>query len=432
LAGQGRRTTRLRVSHAFHSPLMEPMLADFRQVAESITYTTPTLPIVSNVTGQLAAEGELTTAEYWVRHVREAVRFADGVAALAAEGVTRFVELGPDATLTALTRTVFGDATDPVCVAAQRKDRSEADALTAALATLHTTGARVDWAAVFRAAEAAEAAEGAEGAGAAGAAGAAGTVPLPTYAFQRRWYWPEPRRADERAAGTAASAAPAEDAFWQAVERGDTRELADALHLDDSTLGTVLPALSSWRRATTERLTADSWRYRIRWQRLDAAAQAGPDTRRWLLLQTETEDDRALGGIEDFLPRIERLVCPAEADRTVLAGLLAAAAEGDPVAGVLSCLPGVGAALAVVQAHGDAGLTAPLWLLTSGAVAVGGGTEAVVEPGAAAVWGLGRVAALEHPDRWGGLLDLPARPDRRALARAAAVLAARTEDQVAV
>ncbi|MFE6396912.1 type I polyketide synthase, partial [Streptomyces sp. NPDC057838] len=415
LAARGRRTTRLRVSHAFHSPLMEPMLDDFRQVAESITYTTPTLPVVSNITGQLATDGELTTADYWVHHVREAVRFADGVAALAAEGVTRFLEIGPDSTLTALTRTVLGDATDPVCVAAQRKDRSEADALTVALATLHTTGARVDWAAVL------------------GTAGAAGTVPLPTYAFQRRWYWPEPRRADELTAGAAPSAGPAEDAFWQAVERGDTRELADALHLDDSTLGTVLPALSSWRRATTERLTADSWRYRIRWQRLDgAAAQAGPDTRRWLLLQTETGNDRALSGIEEFLPRIERLACPAEADRTVLAGLLAAAAEGDPVAGVLSCLPGAGAALAVVQAHGDAGLTAPLWLLTSGAVAVGGGTEAVVEPGAAAVWGLGRVAALEHPDRWGGLLDLPARPDRRALARAAAVLVARTEDQVAV
>jgi acyl transferase domain-containing protein len=412
LAGQGRRTARLRVSHAFHSSLMEPMLADFRAVAEGLTYTAPSLPVVSNLTGQLATEGELTTAEYWVRHVREAVRFADGVTTLAAEGVTRFVELGPDATLTALARTVLGDATDPVCVAVQRKDRSEADALTSALATLHTTGARVDWAAVFSAAVA---------------------VPLPTYAFQRRWYWPEPRRADDRAAGRAASAAPAEDAFWQAVERGDTRELADALHLDDTTLGTVLPALSSWRRARTERLTADSWRYRIRWQRLDgAAAQDGPHTGRWLLLQVEAGDDGALSGLEEFLPRIERLACPEGADRTVLAGLLAEAAEGDPVAGVLSCLPGIGAALAVVQAHDDAGLTAPLWLLTSGAVAVGSGTEAAVEPAAAAVWGLGRVAALEHPDRWGGLLDLPARPDHRALARAAAVLVSGTEDQVAV
>ncbi|MFI6039948.1 type I polyketide synthase, partial [Streptomyces sp. NPDC051315] len=342
---------------------------------------------------------------------REAVRFADGITTLAGKGVTRFVELGPDATLTAITRTVLGDSADPVCVAAQRKDRAEADALIAALATLHTTGARVDWAAMF---------------------GAVGTVPLPTYAFQRRWYWPEPRRADDRAAG---AAAPAEDAFWQAVERGDTRGLADALHLDDGTLGTVLPALASYRQAQSQRVAADSWRYRVRWQRLDPAEVREADTGRWLLLQAGNDtagNDTALDGIEEFLPGVERLTCPDDADRTALADLLSDAVDGAPVAGVLSCLPGVGAALAVVQAHADAGTTAPLWLLTSGAVTVGSGTEAAVEPAAAAVWGLGRVAALEHPDRWGGLLDLPARPDRRALARAAAVLVAGTEDQVAV
>ncbi|MEU3368508.1 type I polyketide synthase [Streptomyces pseudogriseolus] len=422
LAAQGSRTSRLRVSHAFHSPLMEPMLADFRRIAETLTYNAPTLPVLSNVTGHLATDdGELTTPDYWVRHVREAVRFADGITALATEGVTRFVELGPDATLTPLTRATLDDTTDPVCVAVQRKDRSETDTLVAALAVLHTTGAPVDWAAM---------------------SGAVGTVPLPTYAFQRRRYWPEPRRVEAGASGGAV--APAEDAFWKAVERGDTRELADALHLDDATLGTVLPALSAWRRLQTEQLVADSWRYRVHWRRLDSTGvPAGADTGRWLLLQpvnADASDDTAPGdtplpGIEEFLPGIERLTCPADADRATLAALLtdaATAGGGAPLAGVLSCLPGVATALAVVQAHADARLTAPLWLLTSGAVTVGTGTEAVVEPSAAAVWGLGRVAALEHPDRWGGLLDLPARPDRRALARAAAVLTSGAEDQVAV
>ncbi|WP_229880215.1 acyltransferase domain-containing protein, partial [Streptomyces echinoruber] len=134
LAAQGRRTTRLRVSHAFHSPLMEPMLDDFREVAASVTYAPPAIPVVSNVTGRLAEEGELASPEYWVRHVREAVRFADGVAWLADQGVTRFVELGPDGTLTALAQTALPEAADVLLTPTLRKDRDEPAALLKALA----------------------------------------------------------------------------------------------------------------------------------------------------------------------------------------------------------------------------------------------------------------------------------------------------------
>ena len=100
---------------------------------------------------------------------------------------------------------------------------------------------------------------------------------------------------------------------------------------------------------------------------------------------------------------------------------------------MLSCLPGADSALTLVQGHGDAGLSAPLWIVTSGAVAVGAGTEAAVEPGAASVWGLGRVAALEHPDLWGGF----ARSARTAWTDAPSLrpppfCEAADEDQVAV
>ncbi|MGW6293897.1 type I polyketide synthase, partial [Streptomyces sp. NPDC055058] len=409
LKQQGRRTSPLRVSHAFHSSLMEPMLDAFREVAGRISYAAPSIPVVSNLTGRLAAGDELATADYWVRHVRQAVRFADGVETLAAEGVTRLLEIGPDATLTALARNCVPAAA--LAVPLLRKDRRETDAFYAAVAALHTVGAPVGWDKVFAGVR---------------------PAPLPTYAFQRSWYWPELRRGAPPVPGADSVTTAGEAAFWQAVDRGDAEELAGVLDLDGDVLHGVVPALSAWRREQVERTTVDSWRYRVRWERLksgagDRHAVGG----RWLLLQSG--DGTALPGIEEFVPGIERVRCAPGVEREALAELLrAVGAEPEPVAGVLSCLPDVGSVLALVQAHADVALSAPLWLVTGGAVAVGRGTEAAVEPARAAVWGLGCVAALEHPDVWGGMLDLPLRPDRRSLARAAAVLAAADEDQVAV
>src|SRR5262249_26240543 len=100
-AERGVRIKRLRVSHAFHSPLMDPMLEAFQRVAESVDYHRPALPLVSNLSGQLCTE-EMAEPSYWVRHVREAVRFADGVRALHEAGASTFVEVGPKPALLGL------------------------------------------------------------------------------------------------------------------------------------------------------------------------------------------------------------------------------------------------------------------------------------------------------------------------------------------
>ncbi|WUW92067.1 SDR family NAD(P)-dependent oxidoreductase [Streptomyces sp. NBC_01451] len=175
----GHRTKRLRVSHAFHSPLMDSMLAEFRGVAEKLTYSPPDKAIVSNVTGRLAGADQLCTPEYWVRHVRETVRFCEGVRALEAHGVSRFVELGPDGSLSSLGQECLLGDRPSAFIPVLHRDRQEARQVTAAVCGAHAHGAEVSWPAFF------------DGSG-------ARRIDLPTYAFQRQRYWTD-----------AASAAPA-------------------------------------------------------------------------------------------------------------------------------------------------------------------------------------------------------------------------------
>ncbi|MFI6079358.1 SDR family NAD(P)-dependent oxidoreductase [Actinoplanes sp. NPDC051343] len=165
--GDGKR---LRVSHAFHSALMEPMLDEYARVLSTLDFREPVLPVVSTLTGEPVPAGELRRAGHWVRQTRETVRFADAVRRLAADGVTRFVEVGPDAVLAPA---AAGCGVPGVFVPAQRRDRDERRELVAAVAAAHVAGVPLDRAAFF---------------------GPGRRVDLPTYAFQRRWFWwrPEP------------------------------------------------------------------------------------------------------------------------------------------------------------------------------------------------------------------------------------------------
>ncbi|MFE7564217.1 type I polyketide synthase [Kitasatospora sp. NPDC057500] len=186
LAGRFAKSVRLPVSHAFHSPLMEPMLAEFGRIARTLEFHPPRIPVVSNLTGKPAGAAELCSAEYWERHVRETVRFADGVRALLAAGVGSVLELGPDGRLAGTVAAACGDADPIAAIAAVRHDRAESPGAVEALARLHVHGVPVDWPAVF-----------------------AGTrtrrVALPTYPFQRQRFWLAPP----------APAAEADDALYR-------------------------------------------------------------------------------------------------------------------------------------------------------------------------------------------------------------------------
>ncbi|MFE0592213.1 SDR family NAD(P)-dependent oxidoreductase [Micromonospora echinospora] len=170
-AARGWRAKRLSVSHAFHSRLMEPMLDEFRAAISGLTWSAPRVPIVSNLTGVVADPSEIASPGYWVRHVREAVRFGDGIATLHGLGVSTVLEVGPDATLTAMAADTPTDRTVHL-IPVLRRDQSETVALVTALARLHVTGTAVDWTGWFTQ-------NGQQ----------PRTVDLPTYAFQKERYW---------------------------------------------------------------------------------------------------------------------------------------------------------------------------------------------------------------------------------------------------
>ncbi|WP_330333036.1 SDR family NAD(P)-dependent oxidoreductase [Streptomyces sp. NBC_00536] len=409
-AFKDRKSKRLTVSHAFHSPHMDGMLEDLRVVAEGLSYEAPRIPVVSNLTGALVTD-EMGSAEFWVRHVREAVRFLDGIRALEAAGVTTYVELGPDGILSALAQecvTEGGAAFVPIL----RKGRPEAETVMATLAQAHVRGVAVDWHSVY-------------GTG-------AQRVDLPTYPFQRQRYWPV---ASSTAAAPVDGGVDVVDArFWDAVEREDLASLVAELDVDETPLGEVLPALSAWRRDRRAQSEVEGWRYRVSWKPL-ADVSTPRLSGSWVVVSLAggVDDSAVVGALEGCGVEVRRVVVEAGVDRVGLAGLLAEV--GSP-AGVVSLLgldesEGLLATAGLVQALGDAGVEAPLWCLTRGAVSVGR-SDRLLSPVQAQVWGLGRVAALEVPERWGGLVDLPEVLDERAVSRLVAVLAGGVEDQVAV
>ncbi|MEU5289435.1 type I polyketide synthase [Streptomyces sp. NPDC020755] len=427
----GVRAKIIPVDYASHSAHVETIRGELLDLLAPIAPRSGDVPFHSTVTGEAVDTAGLDAA-YWYSNLRETVELAHTTGKLAAAGFTTFVECSPHPVLTL---PVQETAPDALVVGSLRRDDGGPARFLTSLAEAHVQGVPVDWVRLF--------------------AGEDGPrVALPTYAFQRRRYWLR----DEAGTATAAPAAadPAEAAFWDAVEGEDLDLLSRTLRVDAEAagaLGSVLPALSSWRRGRRDQNELDSWRYHVVWRRLPEPGPAALGGTWLLAVPAGAADTARAGTVRAALEAggaVVRTVEVTGADRGVLAGRVAEALSGLPASGVLSLLggaqgphpehPGVplglALTLALVQALGDAGIGAPLWIGSRGAVAAVPG-DRLDRPDEAAVWGLGRVAALEHPQRWGGMVDLPGADgedlDRRAAARLVAVLAGiADEDQLAL
>nr|AIY53022.1 polyketide synthase II [Streptomyces sp. M10] len=444
LVGEGVRARSVEVDYASHSSHVEAIREQLLSDLEGITPRSGAVPFFSTVTG-----GWLDTkgldAEYWYRNLRETVEFGKATEALLGEGFRFFVEASPHPVLTfgvqqtADRADTAGSAQGPaVVVGTLRRGESGLDRFLTSLGEAYAGGLTPDWDRVF-------------------AGHRTDGVPLPTYPFQRRPYWLEDTAP---AAGVGAGTPTEGDDFWDALGGGDLDRFTTALGVaPEDPLNVVLPALATWRTERTERSAVDSWRYRVTWRALPEGAPAAALGGSWLVLSSDGRPEDGERRSEAAVHVMERAgasvvhvrITEAEADRAVLADRLRVSLDAlpGPVTGVLSLLGlderphsahpsvplGTALNLALVQALGDAAIDAPLWWATRGAVSVGGpDTGSPVSAAQSLLWGLGRVAALEFPQRWGGLIDLPEVLDADTGPRLCRVLAgaAGDEDQVAV
>ncbi|MFD0692148.1 acyltransferase domain-containing protein, partial [Actinomadura fibrosa] len=431
---QGLRARVIDVDYASHGPQVDQITDHLTHALADITPTTTDTAFYSTVTGQRIDTTALDTA-YWVTNLRRPVHFADTVDALLSDGYQTFIEASPHPVLTVGLEECFERAEATAsAVPTLRRDHGGSDQVALALAHAHTVGTPIDWDPFFPADPEPR------------------IVDLPSYAFQGERYWLEPP-----AAGRSGGAGddPVEDRLWQAIEEEDVDALSDTLGLDGedavAALGPALPALSAWRREHRERRTIDSWRYEFGWKHVSQPA-APALTGTWLLLVPAAQSDHPAVHVASRAINahgavaVRHLLERDELERDALTDRLAElAAEVDP-AGVVSLLAldeaphpqyeavpsGLSATTALIQAMTDTDTTAPLWCLTQGAVATTH-ADPLTHPTQAQIWGLGRVAALEHPKLWGGLIDLPTTIDQRTPDRLAALLTpGQPEDQAAI
>ncbi|WP_344316606.1 type I polyketide synthase [Actinoplanes couchii] len=367
---EGVRARLVPVDYASHSPQVDAIRDELLSALAPIAPRAARIPFHSTVEGR-AVDTTGLGAGYWFRNLRETVQLAGTVAALPS---AVFIEVSPHPVLTAPIQETVG--TDAVVLGSLRRGDGTPARMLTSLAEAYVRGVTVDWTAAIP---------------------AAAPVPLPTYPFQRSRYWLDAPDADDRR--------------WAGIE--DAGDLAALLpgH-DPAELRAAASVLSALRERRAAGDPSDDWRYGVEWRHRTTPAVA--ITGRWAVLARpgRPETGEVVAALRRAGARPDLVEVGPEAGRRTLAAGLAGCD------GVLSLLglddgphpeqpsvpAGFAQTVALVQALGDAGVGAPLWCVTRWAVATA--PDEPIDPGQALLWGLGRVVGLEHPDRWGGLIDL--------------------------
>ncbi|HWN33523.1 MAG TPA: SDR family NAD(P)-dependent oxidoreductase, partial [Pseudonocardia sp.] len=417
------RISRLVTSHAFHCALMAPAADALAEVASALPWSAPTLPVFSTVTGAaVTADNWADTwaaPRHWTHQLTAPVRFAAAVdAAVETLAPGRWLEISPRPSVTGhlaadhpgIPAYCLGDRDQPGPLAA---DRAASGLWVSGAELAHWPGLETT---------------------------PADVAELPTYPFCHQRFWLEPHRGDH--ASSAVAGADADASLWRRIDAGDADAVSALLDVDpDTRLADLLPALARWHDGAHRDAVVDTWTYADRWERRPVRP-GGPAQGTWLVLTTpevaEDEDrEPLLAALRATGTTIRVRAVPAtpaassEAGDTAVAEALATQ-DPDGLTGVLSLLAldqsadpraQVARTAAVVAAVADTLPAARVWVATRRAVRVL--RTDVVDPGAAGIWGVGRVAALEAPDTWGGLVDLPAVSDSGIAGYLSAVLSGR-------
>ena len=425
LESGGVKTKKLQVSHAFHSPLMEPMLTEFEAVAKQVTYNQPKIRLISNVTGAEVGK-EITKAEYWVGHVCQPVRFAQSMKTLEEEGVETFLEVGPKPILLGMGKQCVTEDVGE-WLPSLRPGVNEWEQMLYSLGKLYVKGAKIDWSG-FDSDYSRE------------------KVALPTYPFQRKRYWRDKKQNEYKNSQNNISETPIVKLLREGKTETLIQQLETAANLSPEKVKLLPEILEILAKQHQEQLTTVSiknWFYEIQWQpSLQRNSNTNSERSNWLILadskgvgkklaqklQKQGNEytlvyrgqsyEKQTAGTYQINPQIaeewEKLYQEIEkSSETPITKLIHLWSLDAPESKELtvdslkeSQFWGCGSVVHLLQTLVKNSSTAQLWLVTRGSQSVLSKTEKITGLATSPLWGLGRVMSLEHPQLWGGLVDL--------------------------
>ncbi|MFL9462648.1 MULTISPECIES: type I polyketide synthase [Scytonema] len=431
LQAAGISTKKLQTSHAFHSPLMEPILAEFREVAEQVTYGAPQLTIISNLTGERLTPQEISS-DYWCLHLRCPVQFGKSLKALHAEGYEVFVEIGPKPTLLGMGRNCLPDKIG-AWLPSLRPGQEDWRVLLQSLGELYVRGAEVDWSGFDRGYERRR-------------------VMLPTYPFQRQRYWVQ-KAESEHQQTELSSQQTIQTSIVNLLQQGNIAQLTKQLETAGKfsqeqmkILPQMLEVLVKQHQQEIQTTAIKDWLYEIEWQQMPQQTvqqntqRQAPGT--WVVFADASGVGQALGELLQQHGQSCILVYNGKAYQNLKPGIWSInptspkdferlfqevlRAELPPLKGIvhlwsLEAMPPNALTIPTLESAQNLGClnvlhlvqtlsqynelaSCQLWLVTRGAIPVKGDVTLAVAQ--APLWGLGKVIALEYPELWGGMFDL--------------------------